>query len=240
MSIKTRCPKCESSYRVKETLRGKRFVCKVCKSPVMVRDEPALVRDDVEGEIRPDLGRLFEDEEVREERQAGDETSTDLEMYADTSEELVLKRSSFDEEDAHHPRVKTSLLQRVFVRLSRSPWSIPAIAFFAAWVPLSVLEPNFAWVMNIILMSLCAAGAATVKVLEIMEIKFPNPLDGLNELTFGAWADSAQAAATSQSGVLKRKTKAAASGYQFAPQLLIMLAVLLVHLIVLTVVTRSL
>lgn len=236
MSIPAQCPKCDARYKVKEELAGRRFVCKVCQAPVVVPSQAV--------EVGPDLNRLLDDEDasgsaVREfvparEFDPAQETSTDLEMFADTSEELVLKRtSSFDlEESSTRRRQSGSLGKRLMTRLAQNPLSLPGLVFFLAWAPFSMLEPGFAWVVNIILGALCLAGAATVKGLEYLEIRFDNPLLMLNQLTFGALAGTASANSSS-SGVLKRN-KARPTGYDLALQLLIMLGFLALHTAVLT------
>lgn len=229
MSIAAKCPKCEARYKVKDELAGKRFVCKVCQAPVLV---PAPVV-----EVGPDLNRLLDDEDASEsaarEFDPAQETSTDLEMFADTTEELVLKRtSSFDlEESSARRRQPGSLGKRLLTRLGQHALSLPALVFFLAWVPFSCLEQGFVWVVNIILGSLCLAGAATVKVLELLEIRFENPLVALNQVVFGAFTGSSTN--TSQSGVLKRK-KSRPAGYDLALQLLIVLGFLALHTAVLS------
>lgn len=219
MSIAARCPQCHTNYRVKDELVGKRFVCKKCQSPVPVRATSV--------QVGPDLSRLLDDEDARPATDPAQETSTDLEMYGDTSEELVLKRTSYDADDAFAPHRHTGTASRsLTTRLAQNPLSLPGLAFLI-WLPFSYLEPGFAWVVNIILGALCLGGAAVVKVLELLEVRFSNPLELLNQSVFSLFTTSSDTPAPN-------RKKVRLTGYDLALQLLIMLGCLALQTAVLS------
>src|SRR5262245_54129324 len=113
MTILTTCPKCGSTYRVKNHLVGKRFRCTVCQTAVPV--ETVSVED-----VKPNLDQLFEDD--------SDDTSVEIEAGEPTQDELVLTRlkftddGKFTDDEQEERRPKLSPLQRFLVRAARNPW----------------------------------------------------------------------------------------------------------------------
>jgi hypothetical protein len=184
MSQLVTCPECQAKYRVKEHLQGKRFRCKVCQAAVPVvsaveADEPKVSLDAL----------LDDDDAQKTDDEMSRETSTDLEIFGDTEESLVLPRSSYqiDRLDVVR-RGHLSPFQRLASGVGRSAWVTLGILFFAAWVPFSLLEPAFVWWMNVVGIALCAAGCVTGMVLEMMEMSFPDPWATVNRATIGELA----------------------------------------------------
>jgi hypothetical protein len=172
MSVSATCPECHATYRVKEHLQGKQFRCKVCQAavPVGAEENPNV-----------DLSQLLDDEDAPQTKSIPQETSTDLEVFEDTAEQMVLPRSQLQA-----PEVRRAPGSRNFaVQAAANPWVTLGILFFLGWVPFSLLELNFAVVMNIIAMSLCAAVCVTGFVLEMLEISLPDPLATVNYYSVG-------------------------------------------------------
>lgn len=189
MSYEVICPECQAKYRVKDHLQGKRFRCKVCEAAVSV--SVSEVAED-EQEPKVNLDQLFDDDDAPVDepvRETAQETSTDLEVFEDTEETPVLTRSSHQIDRVEAVRgLRGSAFQHFAISIARNPWITLGIFFFMAWIPFSLVEPDFIWWMNIVGISLGAAGCVTGLVLEMLEISFPDPLATVNRHTIGELA----------------------------------------------------
>lgn len=199
MSLAITCPECQAKYRVKDELVGKRFRCKVCQAAV-----PVTVSVAEETEPKVNLDQLFDDDDASNERHAprdfkddardlqteeARETSTDLEVFSDTEESLVLTRSShsIDRGDVRRGS-HISPVQRAAIAVGRSAWVVMGLFFFAAWVPFSLAEPALVWWMNVVLIGLGVLGCVTGLILELVEVAIPDPLETVHRATVGELA----------------------------------------------------
>jgi predicted Zn finger-like uncharacterized protein len=200
MSILTTCPACDASYKVKDSLRGKRIRCRKCQATVRVADE--------------DVGEAAELSTL--------ETNPDIDVWDETQDEVPLQRWKADSAD-HAVAVPFS--QRWLAHTARSPWVGLGLLFFGGWLPFSYLEPRFVLVMNYIFLALSLAGSVTGVVLDRLNISFPNPWDVLNQATLGGLA----ARGVPAESLVHTELSELSSGRRMSRQFLIMAAFFLGH-----------
>jgi hypothetical protein len=161
MGVVTTCPACQSSFKVKETLRGKRIRCRHCQNPVLVAEQ-----SEAPAEV------------------SGMETSINIDVWEDTQESLPLTRIKYGAEEGVSPKPKRSF----WVSAAENPLIALGIFFFVFWLPFSLAEPKMIIVADVALAILAGLGLGAVVFLELLRVKIENPLDIINRGTVGVLA----------------------------------------------------
>jgi DNA-directed RNA polymerase subunit RPC12/RpoP len=170
MSILTTCAACQATFRVKDHLRGKRIRCRQCQAPVLVGgEEPEIVDPEI------DVSSII--------------TSTDIEPWHETQDELPLERLSASFGGGRSSASLTSF-QRGMLHAARSPGVGLGVIFLMIWVPLSIAEPRLTALLNIVLAAVCAAGTVAGLILDRLRISFENPFELVNDATLGGLAET--------------------------------------------------